>query len=67
MYELCKQQIENKIRKGTLTQEYISKMKRNLGIFKLAEEITDDQYLELIELTNQMYSDTVSSESVVTE
>lgn len=53
MYELCKQQIETKIRKGTLNQEYATKMKKNLGIFKLAEEITDDEYLELIELTNQ--------------
>lgn len=53
MYELCKQQIENKIKRDTLTLEYVNKMKKNIGVFLLAEEINDDQYLELITLINE--------------
>ena len=53
MYELCKQQIENKIKRDTLTLEYVNKMKSNIGVFLLAEEINDDQYLELITLMNE--------------
>lgn len=48
MYELCKKQIELKIKKGTLTNEYAVNMKKNLGIFKLADEIAESEYLELI-------------------
>lgn len=52
MYELCKKQIELKIKKETLDKAYTDKMKKNLGIFLLAGEITEDEYLELISLLN---------------
>ena len=53
MYELCKKQIELKIKKGTLTKDYAVNMKKNLGIFKLADEISDSEYLELIAVINE--------------
>lgn len=53
MYTLCKKQIETKIAKGTLTTDYIAKMKKNLGVFLITEEITDDEYMELIMLMTE--------------
>ena len=50
MYELCKKQIELKKSRGALTKEYTTKMKKNLGVFLLYEEITEEQYSELMEL-----------------
>lgn len=52
MYELCKKQIELKIKKGILSIDYALNMKQNIGIFKLADEISEYEYLELITLMN---------------
>lgn len=60
MYELCKRQIELKIKKGTLNSEYVTKMKKNLGVFLLAEEIDDDQYMELITLMTENLNEGVA-------
>lgn len=50
MYEICKKQYERKIEKGTLTHEYVEKQKKNLGVFLLYEQITQEQYEELMNL-----------------
>ena len=50
MYETCKKQYERKASKGKLTEEYANKQKVNIGIFLMFEQITQEQYSELMEL-----------------
>ena len=50
MFKTCKEQYERKIAKGKLTKEYAEKQKRYVGTFLMSEQITQDEYSELMEL-----------------
>lgn len=55
MYEICKKQYERKNEKGTLTKEYKEKQKQYISVFLMFEQITQEQYEELMELlTNEL-------------
>ncbi|MBZ9691641.1 hypothetical protein [Clostridium sp. M14] len=50
MFETCKKQYERKIERGLLTPEYVKKQKVYIGIFLMNEQLTQEQYQEVLEI-----------------
>lgn len=50
MYEYCKKSITRKIEKGTLTPVLKQDFKTKLGVFYWSDEISEDEYNELLDL-----------------
>lgn len=63
MYEMCKKQYLRKIERNLMTPEYIEKQKVYIGIFLMNEQLTEEQYEELLELL----SNAIQPKNVVSE